>query len=48
MEKSETFIEQIRAGYETKSGSILIGAAMIDGIPQKEAQVRIPLKTLKY
>lgn len=46
MGKSDSFIAQIKTGYETKGGSILIGAAMIDGTPQKEAQVRIPLKTL--
>jgi len=46
MEKSQAFIGQIKTGYETKGASILIGTAMIDGTPQKEAQVRIPLKTL--
>ena len=46
MERSQAFIEQIRSGYTTKGESILLGAAMLDGSPQKEAQVRIPLKTL--
>jgi hypothetical protein len=33
-------------GYDTNGDFILIGTAMLDGIPQKEAQVKIPLKTL--
>ena len=40
------FIQTINDGYTTKSDFILMGAAMLDGIPQKEAQVKIPLKTL--
>ncbi|MFO0357995.1 MAG: helicase HerA-like domain-containing protein [Sphingobacteriaceae bacterium] len=46
MERSQAFTEQIRSGYTTKGDSILLGAAMLDGQPKKEAQVRIPLKTL--
>jgi len=40
------FIQTINAGYDTVGDFIFIGAAMLDGIPQKEAQVKIPLKTL--
>ncbi len=40
------FIQTINDGYTTKGDFILMGAAMLDGIPQKEAQVKIPLKTL--
>lgn len=46
MSKQESFIKQIQEGYSTKGESILLGAALLDGSPQKEAQVRIPLKTL--
>lgn len=40
------FTQTINDGYTTKGDYILMGAAMVDGIPQKEAQVKIPLKTL--
>ena len=40
------FTQQINDGYATKGDFILMGAAMLDGVPQKEAQVKIPLKTL--
>lgn len=42
----QKFIQTINHGYTTKGDFILIGSAMLNGIPQKEAQVKLPLKTL--
>ncbi len=46
MTKLEKFHTAIKEGYTFKGDSILLGAAMLDGICQKELFVRIPLKTL--
>jgi len=46
MANSEKFIQSIIDGYSTKGDFILLGSAMLDGVPQKEAQVKLPLKTL--
>ncbi|HRN98301.1 MAG TPA: DUF853 family protein, partial [Flavobacterium sp.] len=46
MENKEKFISQITSGYSPKAGYINLGAAMLDGHPVSEAQVKIPLKTL--
>jgi uncharacterized protein len=46
MENSEKFIRHINEGYATKGDFIALGAAMLDGVPYPEAQVKIPLKTL--
>ncbi len=40
------FIQAISEGYQTGGDYILIGSALLDGVPQKEAQVKLPLKTL--
>lgn len=40
------FIQTINDGYTTKGDFIVLGSAMLDGVPQKEAQVKLPLKTL--
>ncbi len=40
------FTQTIIDGYTTKGDFITLGAAMLDGVPQKEAQVKLPLKTL--
>jgi uncharacterized protein len=40
------FIQTINDGYTCKGDSITLGAALLDGVPQKEAQVKLPLKTL--
>ncbi len=40
------FTQTIIDGYTTKGDFILLGSAMLDGVPQKEAQVKLPLKTL--
>lgn len=46
MEKTEKFKDCIRQGYATDSEAITLGAAIFDGIPQTDAAVKIPLKTL--
>jgi len=46
MSDSQKFVQSIVDGYATKGDFITMGAAMLDGTPQKEAQVKIPLKTL--
>lgn len=40
------FVQQINEGYTSKGDSIVLGAALLDGVPQKEALVKLPLKTL--
>lgn len=40
------FTQTITGGYSTKGDFILLGAALLDGVPQKEAQIKLPLKTL--
>ncbi|WP_010228653.1 helicase HerA-like domain-containing protein [Gillisia marina] len=40
------FIEHIQQGYAPKGDFIYMGAAMLDGKPIPEAQVKIPLKTM--
>ncbi len=46
MARRDDFISQIHQGYQIKGGSIVLGAAMLDGEPIKDAFVRIPLKTI--
>lgn len=46
MADSTKFIKTITDGYTSKGDYILLGAALLDGVPQKEAQVKLPLKTL--
>lgn len=43
---NEKFIEAINNGYKSSGEYITLGAAIINGEAQKEAQVNIPLKTL--
>lgn len=40
------FTQSINDGYTTKGDFIVLGSALLDGVPQKEAQVKLPLKTL--
>lgn len=40
------FTQTINDGYACKGDSIILGAALLDGVPQKDAQVKLPLKTL--
>ncbi|PBQ31230.1 ATPase [Sphingobacteriaceae bacterium] len=46
MAGSTKFVDSIVAGYSTKGEYILLGSALLDGQPQKEAQVKLPLRTL--
>lgn len=46
MDKSELFKQQLSAGYGTTGNFINLGAAMLNGIPQTEVHVKLPLKTL--
>lgn len=46
MADSNKFIQSIIDGYSTKGDYILLGSALLDSVPQKEAQVKLPLKTL--
>lgn len=42
----QKFIQHINEGYTSTVDSIVLGAALLDGTPQKDAQVKLPLKTL--
>ena len=44
MADSVKFIQSINEGYTTKGDFIVLGAALLDGVPQKEAQIKLPLK----
>lgn len=46
MADSNKFIQSMIDGYSTKGDYILLGSALLDSVPQKEAQVKLPLKTL--
>lgn len=40
------FTQSIINGYNTKGDFILLGSAILNNVPQKEAQVKLPLSTL--
>ncbi len=46
MDREQSFIQYIQAGYAFKGDALELGAAMLDGVPQKDCTVKIPLKTL--
>ncbi len=46
MSNKTTFIQHINEGYTSKGSSIHLGAALFNGEPIGETQVKIPLKTL--
>jgi DNA helicase HerA-like ATPase len=46
MDRKETFAVQINEGYACKGDSIVLGAAILDGAPVSNAQVKVPLKTM--
>jgi DNA helicase HerA-like ATPase len=46
MRKIESFIQHINEGYTSKGESLILGAAILNGEPISETQVKIPLKTL--
>lgn len=45
MSRTSDFIQAIQNGYNIAGESITLGAAMLDGTAQPEAQIKIPLKT---
>ena len=46
MSKTEDFKQHITEGCTFKGDSIIVGAAMLDGVPIENTQVKIPLNTL--
>jgi DNA helicase HerA-like ATPase len=46
MGKIENFKEQLISGYTASGETLTIGAAIFENEPQKEVQIKIPLKTL--
>ncbi len=46
MEKLDAFKQAIISGYAITGNSITLGAAMFDGVAQKDALIKLPLKTL--
>ena len=46
MADSIKFTQTIIDGYDTKGDFIVLGSALLNGVPQKDAQVKLPLKTL--
>lgn len=46
MADTAKFTQSIIDGYTTKGDYIVLGSALLDGVPQKDAQVKLPLKTL--
>lgn len=45
MANKEAFISQIQTGYNFSAGSVVLGAAMLDGQAIEGLQVKIPLRT---
>lgn len=46
MERTESFLKHIQEGYSFKGDFLTLGGAILDGAPQANALVNIPLKTL--
>ncbi len=46
MENQKRFIEHINTGYSFKNEAIYLGAAIFNSAAEKDAQIKIPLKTL--
>ena len=46
MKREEIFLNHITEGYKTKGDYLVLGSAMLDGEPIKEAFVKVPLKML--
>ncbi len=46
MERNEKFKEHINSGYSFKGEYFTLGSALLDGSPQPNCHVNIPLKTL--
>jgi uncharacterized protein len=46
MDRKEMFSAHINDGYTCKGESIILGGAMLDGVPLANAHVKVPLKTM--
>ncbi|HBC79326.1 MAG TPA: ATPase [Bacteroidales bacterium] len=46
MDRKEMFSAHINDGYLCKGESIILGGAMLDGVPVANAHVKVPLKTM--
>ncbi len=46
MDRKEMFSAHINEGYTCKGDSIVLGGAMLDGVPLANALVKVPLKTM--
>ena len=46
MANTDKFLRQIADGYNFKGSSIILGGAMLNGVAQTNALIKIPLKTL--
>lgn len=46
MDRKESFKNLMSSGYSCKGASLVLGSAMLDGEPIKDAQVIVPLKTM--
>lgn len=46
MSKKESFLEEIEKGYTFKGDSIILGGAVLDAKPIKDALIKIPLRTM--
>jgi uncharacterized protein len=44
--KREDFIQEMTTGYTFTGGSIVLGAAMLDGETQAGVQIKVPLRTM--
>lgn len=46
MANTEKFISEIQQGYTCKGSAIVLGASILEGSVHKEAQVKVPLRTM--
>ena len=46
MDRKEAFATHINEGYACKGDSIILGGAMLEGVPIADAHVKVPLKTM--
>ena len=46
MDRKEAFTAHINEGYTCKGDSVILGGAIIDGVPVRDALVKVPLKTM--
>jgi DNA helicase HerA-like ATPase len=46
MDRTESFKQQLNQGYAASGNYVTLGAALLDGVPQKDVQIKLPLKTL--